>query len=1058
MQYRSPEMVDFYRGDAIDEKSDIWALGVFLYKLCYYTTPFEDVGQAAILKASFKFPAYPPFSDRLKLLVAEMLQADPGRRPDIYRVLQDSCRMRGKECPVPDVSILSNQWNEPLLTRITPQIHTARSQSSSRLLVVDTPATAALQPTAATSATAAASAPGAHFTPPIHETPIVPESARESRGRTSKPAYQSHTSAHHVSPHANARPVRGDGALAAPLTAPTSSAIGKLSPHAFGLLSRKSRKDIAEDELSAKYPSLEEFSLYLDNAAATPSPSQHPVRALTASKSTSDLAKGPVDLTRQVTTHIASHSPSPVRHQEKAARSVSRPPARPVMVSTGTMTSPPASPSPEDRRQQSLPRPHARETAKTAHKSRSRSRLGLRVSPHSDAAHSSLQKRVSPPQGPDGLHIQERDSSKGPSNLSRHPSSSAEERDRTRERERAQLSSGQLPPRPSSKSGTADKDTSHDGSNSTNIGSTSNSGTSDRRSSREFLRSGLFSRKSSRSSRHHHHHPSTHGNAAKLVDYEKEEATIPALEARASLDISRPSLDSYRPMAGRTTSAAWATNSSSSKQRPTSMYLSARDQLSDSHPRASLDSSLARPSRHELELDDVLSSPATAGYDGGAHLHKSRSDSAGKAADHVNLEEEVIAEPPCRGKHHHHKRGSITSLSISGAKKIMSGRFGDAFRRFEAGNGQSHGTGIGSGLKSKQYDDSEETDSVASTGAMQDMLTVTTTRPPALSTIMSTGLSQDESMVEPRRLNPDTSSSRPIAKHAKTLDYDSLRDEDLEQLTDDSTLSPEVRREIERRRLLLEEKRVAAAAAEYRQRLNQQSHPQSPHTSAGRSGRARGASGTHANAAMIQNKVQSLLRNENRRPVVRTATGYGRYTNVEGAGAALAADDNIPSNHGDDTFIADTRMSQSARMSDRQGAVSSREPQPQQPPLKPPRPAPTQVDKSPAPSLPHRPLSTQQSPVHLRSAETLSNDQVHRLTAQPYAAVKPVAPPKPQLLRTAPPASAQTQALSPITDLQHTNPPSPLDTGPDSPDWEAKFNQKYPSLPGIGVDGGSKTP
>ena len=69
MQYRSPEMIDVYRKQPIDEKSDIWALGVLLYKLCYYTTPFEEQGQMAILNASFKYPAYPPFSDRLKKLI-----------------------------------------------------------------------------------------------------------------------------------------------------------------------------------------------------------------------------------------------------------------------------------------------------------------------------------------------------------------------------------------------------------------------------------------------------------------------------------------------------------------------------------------------------------------------------------------------------------------------------------------------------------------------------------------------------------------------------------------------------------------------------------------------------------------------------------------------------------------------------------------------------------------------------------------------------------------------------------------------------------------------------
>lgn len=71
LQYRSPEMIDVYRKQPIDEKSDIWALGVLLYKLCYYTTPFEEVGQMAILNASFKYPHYPQFSDRIKKLIGK---------------------------------------------------------------------------------------------------------------------------------------------------------------------------------------------------------------------------------------------------------------------------------------------------------------------------------------------------------------------------------------------------------------------------------------------------------------------------------------------------------------------------------------------------------------------------------------------------------------------------------------------------------------------------------------------------------------------------------------------------------------------------------------------------------------------------------------------------------------------------------------------------------------------------------------------------------------------------------------------------------------------------
>ena len=103
MQYRSPEMIDVWRRQPIDEKADIWALGVLLYKLCYYTTPFEEVGQMAILNASFKYPSYPQFSDKLKRFIGSMLQEDPRNRPNIYQVVKETCGMRGTPVPIKDI-------------------------------------------------------------------------------------------------------------------------------------------------------------------------------------------------------------------------------------------------------------------------------------------------------------------------------------------------------------------------------------------------------------------------------------------------------------------------------------------------------------------------------------------------------------------------------------------------------------------------------------------------------------------------------------------------------------------------------------------------------------------------------------------------------------------------------------------------------------------------------------------------------------------------------------------------------------------------------------------
>jgi len=59
--------VDLYSGKFICEKVDIWALGVLLFKLCFFRTPFEDkagiVSNMAILNGKYKIPSGMGYSE-----------------------------------------------------------------------------------------------------------------------------------------------------------------------------------------------------------------------------------------------------------------------------------------------------------------------------------------------------------------------------------------------------------------------------------------------------------------------------------------------------------------------------------------------------------------------------------------------------------------------------------------------------------------------------------------------------------------------------------------------------------------------------------------------------------------------------------------------------------------------------------------------------------------------------------------------------------------------------------------------------------------------------------
>ncbi|KIK70600.1 hypothetical protein GYMLUDRAFT_32645 [Collybiopsis luxurians FD-317 M1] len=117
LQYRAPEMIDPHLRRPIDEKSDVWALGVLLYKLCYYTTPFEEHGPLAILNVQYRIPPYPVYSSQMNALIASMLREHGTQRPSVFELLAQVHRLRGTKSQF-QYSIPPPQ---PLAPRILPQ-------------------------------------------------------------------------------------------------------------------------------------------------------------------------------------------------------------------------------------------------------------------------------------------------------------------------------------------------------------------------------------------------------------------------------------------------------------------------------------------------------------------------------------------------------------------------------------------------------------------------------------------------------------------------------------------------------------------------------------------------------------------------------------------------------------------------------------------------------------------------------------------------------------------------------------------------------------------------
>lgn len=105
LSYRAPEMVDLYTcGQPITTKSDIWALGCLLYKLCFFTLPFGE-STLAIQNGTFTIPDTSKYSKTMHQLIRYMLELDAEKRPNIFQVGEIAFRLAGRSNPIQNLYV-----------------------------------------------------------------------------------------------------------------------------------------------------------------------------------------------------------------------------------------------------------------------------------------------------------------------------------------------------------------------------------------------------------------------------------------------------------------------------------------------------------------------------------------------------------------------------------------------------------------------------------------------------------------------------------------------------------------------------------------------------------------------------------------------------------------------------------------------------------------------------------------------------------------------------------------------------------------------------------------
>lgn len=288
-----------------------------------------------------------------------------------------------------------------------------------------------------------------------------------------------------------------------------------------------------------------------------------------------------------------------------------------------------------------------------------------------------------------------------------------------------------------------------------------------------------------------------------------------------------------------------------------------------------------------------------------------------------SMEDNNDSKKKDKGHHFkHHKKSSVSSIG-SGTKHILAGKFGDVFKRFEGGAAGPAPARTPSPLKELGRRD----------------LT-------------------------------------PIAGSEAT----DGRSDDGQVLAETDDMTPEMRRELERRRLSMEEKRVAAAGAEYRQRVSSRN----PGDNTAPIPLPKSIGGV-SRAVSIQNKVQSLLEETNRSPVTRTAQGYGPYSDTTQTGPPRSSDGRpvVPRKHiGNSQTGPRTGASSNPTDGGIRRAETTRAPAPTAPPkpMAPPKPTRLNNVNVPRPASPQKPTGMNVSKV--RSAPQQQPPREHLVAVE----------------------------------------------------------------------------